>query len=144
MATPMAEEQKNVATDPEERFIDNTVEPLDAMVDDDNSESGPISEVVGSAHKVLGYRNSWVIGMSSNFSYREKAAVQLLVRDAYRRHNGYMYEVCQEIRKEMGKEFGGTWNVFSGKPLYLNRRYYNSKYVEMTLGKTLDVWIGRN
>ena len=127
MATPMAEEQKNVATDPEERFIDNTVEPLDAMVDDDNSK------VVGSAQKVVG-SSSWTVSQSNGFTYKEKAAALLLVRDAYRSHRSVNYALVKKISQEMKKEFGDNWNVVGGSGY--TRFFYTNKYIELDLGST--------
>lgn len=121
----MAEEQNNMVTeehDPD--FVDNEVEPLDAMVDDDNSK------VVGSAQKV------WTVGPSSGFTYKEKAAALLLVRDAYRSHGSVKFALMKKISQDMKKIIGGNWSVVGAKSGY-TRYIYTNKRIDLYLGSTM-------
>jgi len=125
----MAEEQNNMVTeehDPD--FVDNEVEPLDAMVDDDNSK------VVGSAQKVVG-SSSWTVQGGRGFTYTEKAAAMMLVRDTYRSHGNFNNALLKKISQGMKKEFGGNWNVVGGTSGY-ERHLYTSKYIELIMGNT--------
>merc|ERR1711963_313980 len=130
--TTMAEEQKKeVASeefDPD--FVDPEVEPLDAMLGDDDSESGSVSKVVGGTHKIVG-SSRWTVSGSKGMSYHNKSAALLLVRDAYRSHG---YHGCvKKISNEMRNEFGGYWHVVVGKD-FDTRIYYTGKYIRMSYG----------
>ena len=126
----MAEEQNNMVTeehDPD--FVDNEVEPLDAMVDDDNSK------VVGSAQKVVG-SSSWRVSQSNGFTYKEKAAALLLVRDAYRSHGSVKFALMKKISQDMKKIIGGNWSVVGAKSGY-TRYIYTNKRIDLYLGSTM-------
>ena len=133
----MAEEQKEeVASeefDPD--FVDPEVEPLDAMLGDDDSESGSVSKVVGGTHKIVG-SSRWIVTQSKGMSYHNKSAALLLVRDAYRSYGSPSYGFGKKVRQEMEKEFGGSWHVVVGRD-FKNLVYYKTKYIFMSNGNIL-------
>ena len=131
----MAEEQKKKLSsedfDPD--FVDPEVEPLDAMLGDDDSESGSVSKVVGGTHKIVG-SSRWTVSKSTGMSYHNKSAALLLVRDAYRSHG---YHGCvKKISNEMRNEFGGYWNVVVGRD-FNTCVYYTGKFINMSYGNVL-------
>ena len=130
----MAEEQpKKVASeefDPD--FVDPEVEPLDAMLGDDDSESGSVSKVVGGTQKIVG-SSRWTVTGSKGMSYRDKSAALLLVRDAYRSYRSPSYGFGKKVRQEMEKEFGGEWHVVVGRDFNTDF-YYSGKLINMSYG----------
>merc|ERR1711963_886054 len=129
--TTMAEEQKKeVASeefDPD--FVGPEVEPLDAMLGDDDSESGSVSKVVGGTHKIVG-SSRWTITGSVGMSYRDKSAALLLVRNAYSSYRSPSYGFAQKVSNEMAKEFGGSWSVVVGRS-FNQYVYYTGQNIYM-------------
>ena len=133
----MAEEQKKeVASeefDPD--FVDPEVEPLDAMLGDDDSESGSVSKVVGGTHKIVG-SSRWTVSKSTGMSYHNKSAALLLVRDAYRSYGSPSKGFAKKVSDEMRAEFGGKWSTVAGRD-YNNNIWYTGKFIFMSYGNVL-------
>ena len=131
----MAEDQKNVAAEEYDHdFVENEVKPLDAMVDDDNSESDP-SLKWSVAHKKLDSYFGWIVQEFRAFTNEEQSAAVLLVQDAYRSHghvevDGVNLALLKKISQEMTKKFGGYWNVVGGHPNY-HTYIYTNKYIKL-------------